>query len=42
VEPRWYGYLLHNLHAARLRAQLFMRHDEQTIVINTPWYLRDK
>ncbi len=42
MEPHWIGYLLQNLHGARLRAQLFLRRDEQTIVINTPWYLRDK
>jgi hypothetical protein len=42
VEPHWYEYLLHNLHAARLRAQLLLKRDEQTIIISTPWYLREK
>lgn len=41
VEPHWYEYLLHNLRAAGLRAQLFLRRDEQVIVINAPWYLHD-
>jgi hypothetical protein len=41
AEPHWWGYLLHNLHAARLRAALFLRGDERVVVINTPWRLRD-
>ena len=39
VEPHWYEYLLHNLHAAGLRALLFMESDQRTVVITTPWYL---
>lgn len=42
VEPHWYEYLLHNIHAAGLRALLFLEHDPQLIVISTPWYLFEK
>ena len=41
VEPHWYEYLLHTWNSARLRALLYQQRDERTIVINTPWYLRD-
>src|SRR6184192_1152997 len=41
VEPHWYEYLLHNLHGAGLRALLFLQGDRRTIVITTPWYLRE-
>ncbi len=40
VEPHWYEYILHNLHAARLRASIFLQRDRKTVVISTPWYLR--
>ena len=40
VEPHWYEYVLHNLHAARLRSAIFMERDKRTVVISTPWYLR--
>jgi amino acid transporter len=42
VEPHWYEYLLHNLHAARLRAAIYRRRDEHIVVVNTPWYLHDR
>jgi hypothetical protein len=42
VEPHWYEYLLHNLHGAGLRALLFLKGDNRTVVITTPWYLREK
>jgi hypothetical protein len=41
VEPHWYEYLLHNHHGAVLRALLLRERDQRTIVITTPWYLRD-
>ncbi len=41
VEPHWYEYVLHNLHAARLRASIFLQRDRRTVVISTPWYLRE-
>jgi hypothetical protein len=41
VEPHWYDYLLHNLHATRLRAQLLSMRDARTVVVSTPWYLRE-
>ena len=41
VEPHWYEYLLHNIHGAGLRALLFLQGDRRTIVITTPWYLRE-
>ncbi|MCW8398271.1 APC family permease [Legionella sp. PATHC038] len=42
VEPKWYEYLLHNIHAPGLRALLFLERDPRTIVITIPWYLREK
>jgi amino acid transporter len=42
VEPHWYEYLLHNLHGAGLRALLFLEGDQRTVVITTPWFLRQK
>jgi amino acid transporter len=41
VEPHWYEYLLHNMHAARLRTLIDLKGDQQTVVISTPWYLSD-
>ena len=41
VEPYWYEYLLHNIHAAGLRTLLFLERDQRTIVITIPWYLHD-
>jgi hypothetical protein len=41
IEAHWYEYLLHNIHAAILRALLFLGRDQRTIVITTPWYLHD-
>ena len=41
VEPHWYERLLHNIHAAGLRTLLFLERDQRTVVITTPWYLRD-
>ncbi|QMT59635.1 APC family permease [Legionella sp. PC997] len=41
VEPKWYEYLLHNIHAPGLRALLFLERDPHTIVITIPWYLRE-
>jgi amino acid transporter len=40
-EPHWYEYLLHNLHGKVLRSLLYFNGDDRTIVINSPWYLRD-
>ncbi|MGA2226986.1 MAG: amino acid permease, partial [Syntrophobacteraceae bacterium] len=41
VEPHWYQYVLHNLHAAWLRASLFLQRDQYTVVVDIPWYLED-
>jgi len=41
VKPHWYEQLLHNIHGAGLRALLFLQGDRRTVVITTPWYLRD-
>ncbi len=41
VEPHWYEYVLHNLRATRLRASIFLLRDRRTVVISTPWYLRE-
>ncbi|HHT0592671.1 TPA: hypothetical protein ACTXXA_001637 [Legionella anisa] len=36
VEPKWYEYLLHNIHATGLRALLFLKRDPNVIVITIP------
>jgi hypothetical protein len=41
IEPHWYERLLHNIHGATLRTLLFLQGDQRTVVITTPWYLRD-
>ena len=41
VQPRWWEYLLHNHRAMGLKAALFLKGDERTVVINTPWYLKE-
>jgi hypothetical protein len=41
VHPRWWEYLLHNHRAMGLKAALFLKGDQRTVVINTPWYLRE-
>jgi amino acid transporter len=41
VEPHWYEYVLHTLHATWLRTLLFLQRDQRTVVINIPWYLRE-
>lgn len=42
VEPKWYEYLLHNIHAPGLRTLLFLKRDPNTIVITIPWYRCEK
>lgn len=39
IEPHWYEHLLHNIHAAGLRALLLLARDERTVVVTIPWYL---
>ena len=41
VEPHWYEKLLHNIRSVVLRALLFFKGDHRTVVIMTPWYLRE-
>ena len=41
VEPHWYEYLLHNLHGQVLKSLLYFKGDDRTIVVNSPWYLKD-
>lgn len=41
VQPLWWEYLLHNYRALGLKAALFLKGDQRTVVINTPWYLKD-
>jgi hypothetical protein len=41
VEPHWYEKLLHNIRSIVLRALLFVKGDHRTVVIMTPWYLRE-
>jgi len=42
VQSRWWEYLLHNHAAAGLKTMLLLSGDQRLIVINTPWYLREK
>jgi amino acid transporter len=41
VEPHWYEYLLHTLHAAQLRSLLYRKGNDRTVIVNAPWYVRD-
>jgi hypothetical protein len=41
VVRRWYHHLLHNKRAALLKTLLLFRGDEDVVVINVPWYLRE-
>ena len=38
VERRWYYYFLHNQRPAMLKAWLYVRGNQKTVVINVPWY----
>jgi amino acid transporter len=42
VEPHWYEHLLHNLHGPGLRARLLLGNEQRTVVITTPWHLREE
>ena len=42
VEAHWYEHLLHNLHGLGLRAMLFLQGEQRTVVVATPWYLRER
>jgi hypothetical protein len=42
VEAHWYDHLLHNLHGLGLRAMLFLQAEQRTVVVATPWYLRER
>jgi len=39
VERHWYQHLLHNKRAALLKALLWLRGTQQTVVVNVPWYV---
>ena len=38
VERHWYQYFLHNQRPAMLKAWLYVRGNQNTVVINVPWY----
>jgi amino acid transporter len=38
VEKRWYYSFLHNQRPAILKAWLYLRGNEKTVVVNVPWY----
>ena len=42
VQSRWWEYLLHNHAATGLKTMLLLSGDERLVVINTPWYLRER
>ncbi|MFL5351477.1 APC family permease [Archangium sp.] len=42
IEHRWYHYLLHSHTATVLKMMLLFRGGPQVVVINAPWYLRER
>jgi amino acid transporter len=42
VERHWYLHLLHNKRAALLKAMLWLKGTQQTVVVNVPWYLNPR
>jgi amino acid transporter len=42
VQPRWWEYLLYNHSAAGLKAALLLQGADHVVVINTPWFLRER
>jgi amino acid transporter len=41
VERRWYYYFLHNQRPAILKAWLYVRGNQKTVVVNVPWYFSE-
>src|SRR6266508_6040429 len=41
-ERRWYHYLLHSHTATALKLQLLFRGGPQVVVVDAPWYLRER
>jgi hypothetical protein len=42
VQPRWWEYLLYNHSASGLKAALLLQGTKHVVVINTPWFLRER
>lgn len=42
AEPHWYEFVLDNWYGAALRALLYAKEDERTVVVNVPWRLSDE
>ena len=42
VERRWYQYFLHNQRPAMFKAWLYLRGNQNTVVINVPWYFNPR
>lgn len=42
IERRWYHYLLHSHTATLLKMMLLFRGGPQVVVINAPWYLKER
>lgn len=42
IEHRWYHYLLHSHTATLLKMMLLFRGGPRVVVINAPWYLRER
>jgi hypothetical protein len=42
IERRWYHYLLHSHTATLLKMMLLFRGGPRVVVINAPWYLRER
>jgi amino acid transporter len=42
VERRWYQYFLHNQRARLLAARLLLQGAHRIVIVNVPWYLRER
>ena len=42
VEHRWYQYFLHNQRAGLLAARLVRKGAHRIVIVNVPWYLRER
>jgi hypothetical protein len=42
VERKWYQYFLHNQRARILAARLLTQGTHRIVIVNVPWYLRER
>jgi hypothetical protein len=41
IERHWYHYFLENNRAELLKALMLLRGNEQIVIMNIPWYLKN-